>query len=73
VLRCDAVNQGLLGMNKVLSEDTVRRGLAKIDETAGLTWQAHLDASARPALSEPWALSVHAKVSKPRLTQIYND
>ena len=31
-LRCDAVNPRLLGMKKVVSEDAVRRGLAKIDE-----------------------------------------
>ena len=43
-LRCDAVNPRLLGMKKVVSEDAVRRGLAKIDEAAGLTWlQTHLD------------------------------
>jgi hypothetical protein len=33
-LRCDAVNPPLLGMNKVVSEDALRRALAKIDETA---------------------------------------
>ena len=42
-----AVRRGkprLLGMKKVVSEDAVRRGLAKIDEAAGLTWlQTHLD------------------------------
>nr|WP_294524153.1 hypothetical protein [uncultured Rhodopila sp.] len=37
-LRCDAVNPSLLGMLKVLSEDAVRRGLAKIDEAKGLPW-----------------------------------
>src|SRR5947208_15941663 len=31
-LRCDAVNPRLLGMKKVVSEDAVHRGLAKIDE-----------------------------------------
>ena len=31
-LRCDAVNPPLLGMGKIVSEDAVRRGLAKIDE-----------------------------------------
>ena len=36
-LRCDPVNPPLLGMRKVVSEDAVRRGLAKIDEAAGLT------------------------------------
>ena len=62
-LRCDAVNQGLLGMKKVLSEDAVRRGLAKIDETAGLAWlQAHLDACVRSALSEPWVLDVDGTI-----------
>src|ERR1700749_568947 len=41
-LRCDAVNPRLLGMTKVVSEDAVRRGLAKIDEAVGLTWlQTH--------------------------------
>jgi len=30
-LRCDAVNPPLLGMKKVVSEDAVRRGLAKIE------------------------------------------
>ena len=33
-LRCDTVNPRLLGMKKVMSEDAVRRGLAKIDEAA---------------------------------------
>jgi class 3 adenylate cyclase len=43
-LRCDPVNPPLLGMRKVLSEDSVRRGLAKIDEAKGLPWlQNHLD------------------------------
>src|SRR5262249_20248204 len=31
-LRCDAVNPPLLGMSKVVSEDALRRALAKIDE-----------------------------------------
>ena len=43
-LRCDAVNPRLLGMKKVVSEDAVRRGLAKIDEAAGVAWlQSHLE------------------------------
>src|SRR6202453_625214 len=37
-LRCDPVNPPLLGMRKVLSEDAVRRGLAKIDPAKGLPW-----------------------------------
>jgi hypothetical protein len=35
-LRADGVNPGLLGMGKVVSEDAVRRALARIDEAAGL-------------------------------------
>src|SRR3954451_1336344 len=54
-LRCDPVNPPLLGMRKVVSEDAVRRGLAKIDETAGMDWlQAHLDYCVSPLLQEPW-------------------
>lgn len=37
-LRGDTVNPPLLGMSKVMSEDSVRRGLDKIDEAAGTTW-----------------------------------
>jgi hypothetical protein len=54
-LRCDAVNPPLLGMSKVVSEDALRRALAKIDESAGMQWlQGHLDYCVRPLLDEPW-------------------
>src|SRR5882672_2954344 len=36
-LRCDPVNPPLLGMRKVVSEDSVRRNLEKIEEEPGLT------------------------------------
>ena len=56
-LRGDTVNPALLGMGKVVSEDAVRRGLAKIEEAAGTAWlQGHLDDTLRPLLSEPWIL-----------------
>jgi hypothetical protein len=62
-LRCDAVNPRLLGMKKVVSEDAVRRGLAKIDEAAGLTWlQTHLDYCVWPLLSEPWVLDIDSTI-----------
>ena len=62
-LRCDAVNPPLLGMSKVVSEDALRRALAKIDETAGVQWlQAHLDYCVRPLLDEPWVLDVDATI-----------
>jgi hypothetical protein len=62
-LRCDTVNPPLLGMRKVVSEDAVRRGLAKIEEAAGLAWlQAHLDYCVRPLLSEPWVLDIDSTI-----------
>jgi Transposase DDE domain group 1 len=62
-LRCDAVNPRLLGMRKVVSEDAVRRGLAKIDEAAGLAWlQTHLDYCSSPLLSEPWVLDIDSTI-----------
>jgi hypothetical protein len=62
-LRCDAVNPPLLGMRKVLSEDSVRRGLAKIDAAKGLPWrQNHLDYCTAPLLSEPWVLDMDSTV-----------
>jgi hypothetical protein len=62
-LRCAAVNPPLLGMRKIISEDAVRRGLAKIDEAEGLAWlQTHLDACTAPLLSEPWILDMDSTV-----------
>jgi Transposase DDE domain group 1 len=62
-LRCDPVNPPLLGMRKVLSEDSVRRGLAKIGEAKGLPWlQNHLDYCTAPLLSEPWVLDMDSTV-----------
>src|SRR5258707_12185900 len=50
-------------MRKVVSEDAVRRGLAKIDEAAGLTWlQRHLDYWVWPLLTEPWVLDIDSTI-----------
>ena len=58
-LRGDAVNAVLLGMHRVMSEDSLRRALAKIDEATGVEWlQRHLDYTFRPLLGEPWILDV---------------
>jgi len=37
-LRCDPANPPLLGMDEVVSEDALRRGFDKIEESAGLAW-----------------------------------
>jgi Transposase DDE domain group 1 len=62
-LRCDPVNPPLLGMRKVVSEDSVRRGLARIGEAKGLPWlQNHLDYCTTPLLGEPWVLDMDSTV-----------
>lgn len=62
-LRCDPVNPSLLGMDKVVSEDSVRRNLEKIDEAAGLAWlQGHLDYTTAPLLTEPWVLDMDSTI-----------
>jgi hypothetical protein len=62
-LRCDPVNQLLLGMKEVVSENAVRRGLDKIEEGAGMAWlQEHLDYTTRLLLSEPWILDIDTTV-----------
>src|SRR5215472_7832626 len=62
-LRADAVNAPLLGMNKVVSEDAVRRALSKIEEAAGIGWlREQLDYCVRPLLNEPWILDVDTTV-----------
>src|SRR6204780_2311213 len=62
-LRCDPVNPPLLGMRKVVSEDSVRRNLEKIEERAGLNWlRNHLDYCTAPLLGEPWILDMDSTV-----------
>ena len=56
-LRGDGVNPALLGMTKVASEDSVRRGLERIEAEAGASWlHGHLEDTVRPLLCEPWVL-----------------
>ena len=62
-LRRDPVNPPLLGMRKVVSEDSVRRNLEKIDEAAGLAWlRNHLDYCTLPLLGEPWVLDIDSTI-----------
>ena len=55
-IRFDSVNPELLGMKKVISEDTTRRALKSLDEQAGVTWlDGQLHNSTQAALSlGPW-------------------
>ena len=62
-LRADAVSAAVLGMDTVVSEDTVRRALMAMEEAAGMSWlQEHLDASVLPLLSAPWILDTDVTV-----------
>jgi hypothetical protein len=62
-LRGDAVLPELLDMTKIVSEDSVRRAFAAIDEEAGATWlRRHLDHAVEPLLSEPWILDIDTTV-----------
>jgi Transposase DDE domain group 1 len=62
-LRCDPVNPPLLGMRRVVSEDSVRRSLKKMDEAKGLAWlQGHLDYCTMPLLGEPWILDMDSSI-----------
>jgi len=62
-LRGDTVNTQLLGMNKVISDDSAIRALKRMDETAAVTWlQSHLQSCYEPLLSTPWILDVDVTV-----------
>lgn len=62
-IRSDGVNPELLGMNKVVSEDALRRGLEKIPEGAGVAWlQDHLSQSVLPLLKAPWIMDIDTTV-----------
>jgi hypothetical protein len=62
-LRGDSVNAPLLGMEKVVSEDSVRATLKKMDEQAAAAWlQRHLLALTEPLLGEPWILDADVTV-----------
>jgi hypothetical protein len=62
-LRGDGVNPELLGMTKVASEDSVRRGLSGMKEEESGPWlKKHLQFSYQPLLEEPWALDVDTTV-----------
>ena len=62
-LKNDGVNAKQLGMTKVVSDDSARRALKKIDEAQGIEWlQNHLHKSYEPLLSTPWILDVDVRV-----------
>jgi Transposase DDE domain group 1 len=62
-IRGDGINPELLGMTRVASEDSVRRGMKSMEEAASGDWmKEHLKASYEPLLEEPWVLDVDSTV-----------
>ena len=62
-LRGDRVNTKLLGMNKVISDDSAIRALKRMDEASAIAWlQRHLQSCYEPLLSTPWILDVDVTV-----------
>ena len=62
-LRGDTVNTKLLGMNKVISDDSAIRGLKRMDEAKAITWlQTHLQSCYEPLLRTPWILDVDVTI-----------
>ena len=59
----DNVNAQLLGMKKIVSDESARRGLKKIDEQQGVEWmQKHLHLCFDPLLTIPWIMDVDVTV-----------
>ena len=62
-LRSDGVSPEVLKMNKIISEDAMRRGLARIATPASETWlKSHLLRSVSAALDTPWILDIDTTI-----------
>jgi len=61
-LRCDSVLPELLGMNKIVSEDAVRRAFAAIDEDDGAVWLRRISIIAVRRFLRPWILDIDTTV-----------
>ena len=62
-IRCDHVNPSLLGMSRIVSEDSLRLSLLKILDEKDVVWlQKHLYKCYQPLLDIPWILDVDTTV-----------
>ena len=62
-LRGDQASRQILGMKKMVSEDALRRALARIGEQASAHWlKPRLLASAGPVLDRPWILDIDTTI-----------
>lgn len=62
-IRHDGIHPELLGVAQLVSEDAVRRALARIDESSGVAWlNRHLAKATQPLLTTPWILDLDTTV-----------
>ncbi len=62
-IRHDGVNPTMLGMSKVCSEDAVRRGIGRIEESSGASWlEQHLQTAYNPLLDIPWIMDIDTTI-----------
>ena len=62
-LRSDGVSPEVLNMRKIISEDAMRRGLARIEAATGEVWlKSHLMRSVSAALNTPWILDIDTTI-----------
>ena len=59
----DSVAAEILGINKIVSHDSLMRGLAKLEETEAIKWQQnHLFKTCAPLLNQPYVLDIDPTV-----------
>jgi hypothetical protein len=62
-IRCDGINPELLGMRKVISEDALRKALARMPEAEGTAWlDSHLSDSVAALLDAAWILDTDTTI-----------
>ena len=62
-LRCDGVSPQILGMSKIVSEDTLRRALARMSADQSRDWlRPQLLCSVQAALNSPWILDIDTTI-----------
>jgi hypothetical protein len=62
-LRGDGVSPQILGMSKIVSEDTLRRALARMSADQSQNWlRPQLLSSVRAALDSPWILDIDTTI-----------
>ena len=62
-LRADGVSPGFLGMNKIVSDDSLSRALGAMDEARARAWlSSQFDHVLAPLLGTPWILDIDTTI-----------